>query len=130
MQNALLALKEMLLLLEAEQRVYTPSTRNESPENRYTSSDRSNGNPRAPGHAVKEQFIFGNIALDDTESTVIARRLIRDAAIRIGQNLRWVGLKHKAGIIGPIHHQLSDQEIELAMDRVKVMVARTSLHFL
>ncbi|EWG44778.1 hypothetical protein FVEG_15722 [Fusarium verticillioides 7600] len=129
-QNALLALEGISLLLEAEQRVYAPSTRTQTPENNCLSSEQSDGSPQGPVDTMKEQFAFGNIALDDNESTLIARRLIRDAAIRVGQNLRWIGMKLKSGITGSIHHpQRLDQERELAMGRVKIIVARTSLHF-
>jgi hypothetical protein len=135
-QDALSALKHVLLLLEAEQSVYAAVTRTQTPEDSclgphiYLSSDLPDGSPQAPKDSMKERFVFGSIILDDWESTVVARRLIRDAAMRIGQNLRWISLKRKSGTIGSIHHsEQFDQEIEVAMDRVKIMVERTSLHF-
>lgn len=128
-QNALLALKDILLLLEAEQRVYAPSTRTQTPENSFLPSDQSDGSPKSSEKPPKEKFVFGSLILDDTESKVIARRLIRDAAIRIGQNLRWIGMEVKSGIADSFNPpQRFDQEIQLAMDRVKILVARTSSH--
>ncbi|CCT66622.1 uncharacterized protein FFB20_12660 [Fusarium fujikuroi] len=129
-ENALLALKDILLLLGAEQRVYAPSTRTQTPENSFLPSDQSDSSPKSPKANTKEKFTFGSLILDDTESRVIARRLIRDAAIRIGQNLRWIGMKRKSGTAGSFN-PLSrfNEEIELAMDRVKILVARTSSHF-
>ncbi|CVL08522.1 uncharacterized protein FMAN_05222 [Fusarium mangiferae] len=129
-KNALLALKNILQLLEAEQRVYTPSTRTQTPENSFLLSGHSDGSSKSPEANKKEQFTFGNLILDDIESRVIARRLIRDAAIRIGQNLRWIGMKRKSGTAGSFDPlPRFDEEIELAMERVKILVARTSSQF-
>lgn len=122
-QDAFSALKNVLVLLEAEQSVYIPTSRIHD----------SHGRPSPQGPclsmstvgqsvALKETFTFGSIVLDEYESTMIAKRLVRDSALRIGRNLRWISVKCRT-----IHQQDHfNQEIKTTIERIKIIIARTT----
>lgn len=133
-QDVFSALKNVLRLLEAEQSVYIPTSRTQTsrdsngrPSSQHLSFGLSDASRPASTYPLKERFTFGNIVLNDRESTIIAKRLIRDAALRIGQSLRWISVKCRSRIAGSIHQlELFNQEMKSTTDRVKIILARTA----
>lgn len=122
-QDAFSALKNVLVLLEAEESVYIPTSRTHGSYGRPSSQGPSLGlSEDSQSVTLKETFTFGSIILDDYESTMIAKRLIRDSALRIGRNLRWISVKCRT--IHDLDH--FNQEIKTTINRIKIIIARTA----
>lgn len=134
LQGAFAALNHVLQLFEAEQNVYapTPSILNLRSNDRIPSSGHSsvglmpNNYAQASRNNLRERFTFGGIILDDSESAIIAKRLIRTSVIGIGQSLRWIDRKSRLGVsIRPIDRDGEfDEEMRQSINQVQRLLAR------
>lgn len=138
MEDIVSALHNVLLLLEAVKGAYAPTTcmpGQTTPSDMGLASpnpslDQHSGNSLEGQKFVRERFRFGRIVLDVDESGLIARRLIRNTALQIGQCLRWVGLRCTPGAtMGICRHasqSIHGEELEAAMKRVKIILAKVN----